>query len=478
MVVLAFTTAPAPMGPWVGDIPVVAPSRHLGESCLDRIWVLVGAIAALSDKGVRIPPRAALRQSQPERGKGNFHSLQADGRVAGDHKPARGLLTMPEIVIIGAGISGAAAACRLARAGHDVLLLDRYAPAAMASGWTLAGVRCSGRHPAELPLAQAAVTEWQTLHEDLGADLFYRREGNLRLARTPDELAVIRDMVADQTAAGLELSFIEGKDVQEIAPAVSPSVLAASWCPGDGHADPHASVAAFIEAAVRAGAQTSWGEEVTSLDVEHGRITGVTTTTRSIPCERVILAAGVFADKLLAPLGLSLPYLLRVVTVVRSEPLPERILAPVIGVANADCAGRQEIGGQWRASTGVGPWDGNYDDSAGKPEIRPTLASVRDVIDRFGTVIPAFSSARIQSVWTGIIDTTPDALPVLDTPQAVEGLVVGAGFSGHGFCLGPVTGRILAALATGDPVDHDLAPFRLARFEGWNGRAEALTLHG
>src|SRR4051794_13056781 len=98
-----------------------------------------------------------------------------------------------EVVIIGGGISGTAAAYELARAGARVTLLERGLLASMASGRTLAGVRQSGRHPAELPLATAAVERWAVLGEELGADVEYRRQGNLRLARTPEEGQVIVD---------------------------------------------------------------------------------------------------------------------------------------------------------------------------------------------------------------------------------------------------------------------------------------------
>src|ERR671916_3154034 len=89
-----------------------------------------------------------------------------------------------EVVVIGGGISGTAAAYELARAGATVTLLEQGSLASMASGWTLGGVRQSGRHSAELPLATAAVARWEHLGEELGADIEYRREGNLRLARS------------------------------------------------------------------------------------------------------------------------------------------------------------------------------------------------------------------------------------------------------------------------------------------------------
>ena len=114
---------------------------------------------------------------------------------------------MTEVVVIGAGISGAATAYELATSGVRVTLIDRYGPAAMASGWTLAGVRQSGRHPAELPLAQAAVADWEHLSDKLGAPTYYTRRGNLRLARTEADLASLGAMVEAQSASGLELEM-------------------------------------------------------------------------------------------------------------------------------------------------------------------------------------------------------------------------------------------------------------------------------
>src|SRR5688572_4609365 len=112
-----------------------------------------------------------------------------------------------DVLVIGGGISGVAAAYELARAGANVTLLERGELASMASGWTLAGVRQSGRHPAELPLATAAVDRWTTLDAELDADVEYRQDGNLRLARTPDEVHVIEGVVASGRASGLDLSF-------------------------------------------------------------------------------------------------------------------------------------------------------------------------------------------------------------------------------------------------------------------------------
>src|SRR5204863_8744060 len=116
---------------------------------------------------------------------------------------------MLHIVIIGGGITGAAAAAELAREGQAVTLIEKHSIAAMASGWTLGGVRQSGRNPAELPLARAAVDLWARLPETLGVGVEYRRGGNVRLARTPAEVDVIRAMVARQREQGLDLPLLE-----------------------------------------------------------------------------------------------------------------------------------------------------------------------------------------------------------------------------------------------------------------------------
>ena len=383
---------------------------------------------------------------------------------------------MADVVVVGAGISGAASAYELATAGLDVVLIDRYGPAAMASGWTLAGVRQSGRHPAELPLARRAVALWENLAEQLGAPTHYIRRGNLRLARTPGELATLGRMVEEQCAAGLDLSLLDAKQVAQLAPAVSPAVLGASYCPTDGHADPQATVQAFVDAAIRAGAQTRFGESVLSIETANARVTGVTTSAGHIPAGCVILATGVFGNTLLQPLGLAVPMTVRMVTAVRTAPVAA-VLDQVIGVANADCAGRQEVGGRFRFTGGSTEWHGEMEDGA-RPRVRPPTRGVASAIGLFGGVVPAALDAPIDEIWAGLIDQTPDALPVLQSAAEPAGLVIAMGFSGHGFCLGPVTGQIAAAMAQDLPPDLPLEPFALARFDRWNAPAEPMTLHG
>jgi sarcosine oxidase subunit beta len=383
-----------------------------------------------------------------------------------------------DVVVIGGGISGAAAAYELARSGAKVALLEKGQLASMASGWTLAGVRQSGRHPAELPLAQAAVARWAELARELDADVEYRREGNLRLARTPEDVPVIQSIVAEQQALGLDLVFLpDNTAVREVAPALAETVLAASFCPTDGHANPVAAVQAFAAAAQRHGAEIRTETSATAITVAGGKVQGVHTDDGTIAADAVVVAAGVYTPRLCAPLGLDLPIEIGHVSVVQTVAVPP-LITQVLGVASADLALRQEIGGRVRFTGGGTPWPHELDALAdGNDPVMPPAAHVAAALSRATEVLPALAAAPLARVWGGLLDMTPDALPVIERVPEVEGLVVVAGFSGHGFCLGPVTGEIVRDLVQRGTTAYPIAPFRSGRFDHGKAR-EAMTLHG
>jgi len=384
---------------------------------------------------------------------------------------------MPDIVVIGGGITGTATTDALAREGHAVTLIEARRIAAMASGWTLGGVRQSGRDSAELPLARAAVALWAGLRDTLGSDVEYRRNGNLRLARTPAEVDVIRTLVATQQAQGLDIDFLpDAAAVRAIAPALSPDILAASFCPTDGHANPIKATHAFAESARRHGATIREGVAASAIRSARDRVTGVETDAGFIAADRVIVAAGVNTPELLRLLYLDLPLSIKVVTVVQSEPFAP-CLDQVFGVANADCAGRQEADGRLRFTGGLGEW--GLDPARWTTDsLAPSTSDVRNVVGLVAQVLPAAGRAPIARTWRGLIDLTPDALPVIDAPESIAGLVVAAGFSGHGFCLGPISGLLCAQLALARRPRLDLSAFRLGRFKDKAIAAAEPTLHG
>lgn len=387
---------------------------------------------------------------------------------------------VPDVVIVGAGITGCATALALAEGGATVEVIERYRPAAMASGWTLAGVRQSGRDPAELALARAAVEIWQTLDTRLESPTGYRQGGNLRLARTEAESETIRSLVASQSAAGLSMELIDGDAARQIAPPLSEDILLASWCPSDGHADPIATVEGFRRAAERAGVRFRTGTAVTGITTDPAaRFVSLTTSEGQISAGRCLLAAGVQTNALLEGVGLNVPMTLPMVSVFQTAPLP-MCLGPVIGVANADLAVRQQIDGCLRFTSGAEMAGAGLDVSGETPVVNPPAESLARTIALVSGVLPMVSRAPIARIWGGLLDLTPDALPVLDRAPGVEGLFVAAGFSGHGFGIGPAVGQALAALLQDRVPEQSLDAFGFDRFDDPDatGAQAALSLHG
>lgn len=383
-----------------------------------------------------------------------------------------------DVVIIGGGISGTAAAYELARHGARVVLLEQGDLASMASGWTLAGVRQSGRHPAELPLAMAAVRRWAGLSDELGADVEYRREGNLRLARTAEQVPEIERVIETGREQGLDLSFLPtNQAVRDVAPAIAETVVAASFCPSDGHANPTKTVQAFADAAIRHGATIRTGTTVLGIVAEGGRVSGVRTADGLTAADVVVVAAGVHSPALVAPLGIDLPLRIGIVAAIQTTPLPP-LLAQVLGVAGADLAGRQQVDGRLRFTGGGRTWEHDLTEVAKSYElVQPSTGEIAGIVGRVSAVLPAFADAPIARIWGGLLDMTPDALPVIERSPEIDGLVLAAGFSGHGFCLGPITGQIIRELVVDGRASLPIEPFRSERFATIHAQ-EAATLHG
>jgi sarcosine oxidase subunit beta len=388
-------------------------------------------------------------------------------------------MNSPDVVIVGAGITGCATAFELSKSGLKVQVIEKYKPGAMASGWTLAGVRQSGRHSAEIPLAKYSVEKWPKLAEILGGNTGYTQNGNLRLARTNEEEKTIKELVRDQKKQGLEIQYLSDiKDIHEIAPFLSNQILSASFCPSDGHAEPLKTLGSYKAAAERNGVIFFSQEEVQKINLEKNQIRSLTTSKRIISTQKCILANGIHSNSLLRKLGIKIPLDVTIVTVIQTEAV-KRMLLPVIGVANADLAMRQELNGCFRITSGAQKWDGKLEEKNNMPFAATNLEKVYGTLKRSMAVIPKLSQCSMKSFWGGLLDLTPDALPVIDKIEEYDGLILASGFSGHGFGIGPAIGGILSDLAMEKEPRLPIDSFSLYRFQKNNIIEEKeLTLHG
>ena len=134
------------------------------------------------------------------------------------------------------------------------------------------GVRQSGRDPRELPLAMYAVEHmWPTLSEELGVDVEYHKEGNLRLGKTAKHKEILQGLTDRAVALGLDVRMIDGKEVREINPYLSEEITVASWCPTDGHANPLVATLGFYKRARELGAEFITGEDVLEIQKIKGK---------------------------------------------------------------------------------------------------------------------------------------------------------------------------------------------------------------
>src|SRR5215469_16679076 len=228
-----------------------------------------------------------------------------------------------EVLIIGAGVIGSSIAYHLARQGRQVLVVERSEIAASpAASWASAGgVRRQGRHPAEAMLAVEAIERWRTLEQELEADLHYRQGGNLLLAESEGEAEQLSGFVQRQQELGfIDVRFVDGKEARALVPGLNNQIVAGSFSPSDGQADPVATTRAFARAAQRCGATYWTGTTALGLSSRREHIVGARTERGEVEAERVVLAAGTWSDELAASIGLLLPIRTQALQMILSTP--------------------------------------------------------------------------------------------------------------------------------------------------------------
>ncbi len=357
------------------------------------------------------------------------------------------------VVIVGGGLVGLSAAWHLRRADPAVrvTVLERAAVGAGASGASAAGVRAMGRDPAERALALASLARWPDLDRELEGTTGYRRGGGLRVAESAAEHAEARADAAAQRADGVPVEPVDERDAHRIAPGLSPAVVGGVYCPIDGQADALATVEAFAGGGRRLGVRVDEGAAVASVLTERGRAAGVELDDGArVPCDAAIVAAGAWTARLLASVGIRVPLTTCGLQMVLTDASPPA-LGPVVSRIGGRLSLKQLASGAYLIGGG---WPGEIPDEA---------SSRGRVIDE--SVSGSFALARriytplegraIAQRWVGIEAFTPDELPILGPVPGVEGLLVAAGFSGHGFALAPMVGDVLARLVLGrDTLPH------------------------
>jgi glycine/D-amino acid oxidase-like deaminating enzyme len=410
------------------------------------------------------------------------------------------------VVVIGGGIIGTFAALTLANRGIPVVLCEKAYIACEQSSRNWGWCRQAGRDARELPLIVQSLQLWRDMNRLTESDTGFRECGVLYVGESEaDERRFIAwaDMAKPYD---IGTRIVRGAELAALMPGASRTYACGLYVPTDGCAEPQRAAPAIARAAQRKGAVVLTHCAVRGIERTGGRAAAVITERGRIACDAVVLAGGAWSSLFCANLGIRLPQLKVLSSVMRTAP-----------VAGPDpCTYLDEVGyrrrrdGGYTLARGAGYVAPFVPDSLrylreflptiraerGSLRLRVNAQSLREFraprswpLDRPSPfeatrvldpapnktlnrealaamikLYPQFRDVHIVQQWGGYIDVTPDVVPYISPLGTLPGVTVATGFSGHGFGIGPAAGRLAAELAIGDAPSVDPAPFRTSRF--------------
>ncbi|SEN66482.1 Glycine/D-amino acid oxidase [Gemmobacter aquatilis] len=411
-----------------------------------------------------------------------------------------------QVVVIGGGISGVAAAWELARRGTSVALLEKGVIGGEQSSRNWGWCRQQNRDERELPLAILALRMWETLATEAGADAGFRRCGLIYTSNSDADLAAWETWGRMAHGYGVDSRMISGAEAAALLPHHAQAWKGGVHSPTDGRAEPALTVPVMAEAARRAGASLHQGCAAREIEFSAGRVSGVLTEAGRIGCNAVLVAGGAWAGMLLRHHGM--PFLQASIqsTSFATEPGPELLSG---GHSMPDLTLRRRVDGGYTvglsgfgklhvapmgmlqarpfwptfvkrraklrfhlgSSFFTGPdslqrWGADGPSPFERIRVldpKPDAALLRRGLAEMAKAYPGLAELRIAHAWGGMVDCTPDAIPVIGPVLSRPGVYISAGHTGHGFGIGPAAGRLVADLIRGDTPSVDPRPFRYER---------------
>jgi glycine/D-amino acid oxidase-like deaminating enzyme len=411
------------------------------------------------------------------------------------------------VVVIGGGIIGVSAALTLAGRGIPVVLCEKGYIACEQSSRNWGWCRQAGRDEREMPLIVQSLQLWRDMNRLTESDTGFRECGVLYVGESESDEQRFAAWTEMARPFDIGTRIVRGAELSALMPGASGTYQCGLFVPTDGCAEPQRAAPAIARAAQRKGAVILAHCAVRGIERSGGRIAAVVTERGRIACDAAILAGGAWSSLFCASLGIRLPQLKVLSSVMRTAPLAEGPDA----CTYMDAVGyRKRRDGGYTIARGAGyvaplvpdslrylrdflPIARKEGDSLrlrvnaqSLRELRaprswpldrpspfeaarvldptPNAALNREALAAMIALYPKFRDVHIVQQWGGYIDVTPDVIPYISPLGTLPGLTVAAGFSGHGFGIGPAAGRLAAELAIGAAPSVDPAPFRASRF--------------
>jgi glycine/D-amino acid oxidase-like deaminating enzyme len=422
-------------------------------------------------------------------------------RIASDEK----LPEAVDVVVVGGGIVGTAAAYYLAKMGRSVALLEKGYVGCEQSSRTWGWCRQQNRDPREMPLTQLSMRLWDKLAEEIGRDLGFRRTGLVYATYDEKALAQWESWLTVAKEFNVNTRMLSAAEAAERIPQTRHKWLGGLHSVEDGKAEPALAAPVLALGARALGATIHQGCAARSLDITNGRVTGVHTEAGLIRADAVLCAAGAWASRFVRPHGVIFPQASVRQTALRTKPtanVGEVLYSPdfamtrrldgsytlaISGKAQLELTaqgmrfsrnfmpqfiqrlkavqmtvGKSLFSGPESISAVLTNNDRLFEEHRVlDPE--PSAKLVRDIMTNVRGTFAELANLEIDHAWGAFVDCTPDAVPVISGVEKVGGLYLAAGCSGHGFGTGPGIGYLASQLIANDTPAVDPSHFRLSR---------------
>ncbi|WP_395449069.1 NAD(P)/FAD-dependent oxidoreductase [Aminobacter sp. UC22_36] len=406
-----------------------------------------------------------------------------------------------DVVVVGGGIVGACTALELAERGLKVVLCEKGQIGAEQSSRNWGWVRLTGRSPVEIPLMIESLRLWSDLDRRTGRSTGYKKCGIVFSELTERKLSTRLDWLKHLRDLPFQSQVLSGSDLSRFFPTTKYKAAGAIFSPFDGRAEPQLAAPAVAQAARDRGASVITQCAVREIETAGGKISGVVTERGRVAAPTVVVAGGVWSNRICRQLGVDFPLLDVQSAAVYTAPLD----GPDFTFGSSQFAFRRRADGgytvgNYNSRADIVPNSFRYLKRFAASALRPDLSlsfgrrffrelkmnkwnpeevspfeqqrvldpslwfdqakALRDIAVDF----PFLANAKIVQGWAGYIDVTPDSLPVIGPVGRIPGLFLASGFSGHGFGTAPAAGALAADLVMGRRPLVDPTHFRLGRF--------------
>ncbi len=362
-----------------------------------------------------------------------------------------------DVVVIGGGVSGLSSAFFLAKAGKDVVVVEKGTVGSEASGRNGGMISERTDEPDLIPLAVESIKLWATLDDELGYPTEFIHQGRIQIAVSEEEMG---DLYAERDEAlrrAISVELLDPSQIQDLIPGISERTLGGLFFANGGHANPQRSVQAFAWAFQDLGGRLYQNTAVTGFEVLNDKITSVETTAGRIATEFVVAAAGPQTALLADMVRVQVPVAPARVEILATAPVPPMFDIALVGNG---LYGRQAARGNLLFGGGAHEWTDV--DLTAEPS-KPNTPLIRNIARRLAEMLPGIADVPVLRSWAGIVEQAPDYMPIIDVAKSPGNYVVVTA-SAHGFGISPATGKVVSELVLRGESSIDTSGLRLDRF--------------